>query len=447
MSVTSSSSRRPFGKPARSPARTPSRLPLARRRRRCDAGVQADQVGLGRAGEVEVDRPADGTQVDAREQDRGEIVAARRGRVVEHGVEAVLEPGHLGGQVAVEEVRVVGGVGPVPAVLLAERDHDLVDERVREPRDLHEVAGRPRRAVSVEHLHALPAGGRVDADHGVRVVRPGRQRAILRQLRDRHLERDRVRVVAADAIDALLRWQRERVRRVERPQAGEVEDRAEVDEERVVDLAGIDLPAARQAPDGGAHQRAVVRSRAGADADRRRRQVLRQHRHPRLTADDAAATPGLDARDAVELRPVPVGVRERVDRAGVVEERVRVPRLGAEAELVADVLVAVAGVVDLDLVEDVVAEAVEVRTAGGLLERDVVRENRDRIRPVRAHERVDVGVVGDRILGDQRRLSVARSGAGIGAGTDERRCHAASAATETAPAARIFDFIFPTPLS
>ena len=175
----------------------------SRRRRRRDAGVQADQVGLGRAGEVEVDRPADGTQVDAREQDRGEVVAARRGRVVEHGVEAVLEPGHLGSQVVVEEVRVVGRVGRVPAVLLAERDHDLVDERVREPRDLHEVAGRPRRLrVLAEHLDALPAGGRVDPDHGVRVVRPGRQRPVLRQLRDRHLERDRVRVEAADAVDA-----------------------------------------------------------------------------------------------------------------------------------------------------------------------------------------------------------------------------------------------------
>ena len=217
------------------------------------------------------------------------------------------------------------------------------------------------------------------------------------------------------------RRQRDRVGRVERPQAGEVEDRAEVDVERVVDLAGVDLAAARERPDRRAHQGAVVRRRARADRDGRGRDVLGERR-PRAAADDAAAAL-VDAGDAVELRPVPVRVRERVDRARVVEERVRVPGLGAEAELVADVLVAVAGVVDLQLVEDVVAEAVEVRAARRLLERDVVREDRDRVRLVRAHERVDVGVVGDRILRDQRRLSVAGSRAVAGAGPDERRCH------------------------
>ena len=82
--------------------------------------------------------------------------------------------------------------------------------------------------------------------------------------------------------------------------------------------------------------------------------------------------------------PVPVRIRQRVDRAGVVEERVRVPRLRREAELVDDVLFAVGRVVDVDRVTDVLAERVEVRAAGRLFERDVVGDDRDRVRLVRA---------------------------------------------------------------
>ena len=80
--------------------------------------------------------------------------------------------------------------------------------------------------------------------------------------------------------------------------------------------------------------------------------------------------------------------------------------LGAEAELVGDVRLAVAGVVDVDLVQDVVAELVEVRAAGRLLQRDVVGDQRDRARVIRADERVHVGTVGDRVLGDLRRLAM-----------------------------------------
>jgi hypothetical protein len=45
-----------------------------------------------------------------------------------------------------------------------------------------------------------------------------------------------------------------------------------------------------------------------------------------------------------------------------------------------------------------------------VLERDVVRDDRDRVRLVRAHERVDIGVVRRGVVRDQRRLTVARRG-------------------------------------
>ena len=113
-------------------------------------------------------------------------------------------------------------------------------------------------------------------------------------------------------------------------------------------------------------------------------------------------------RDAVRLWPVPVRVVQRVDRADVVEERVRVLGRGVEAELVGQILFAIAVVVDLDLVEDAVVEAVEVRPAGRSLERDVVRDHGDRARVLGTDERVQVGVVRARVLADQRGLGVAR---------------------------------------
>jgi hypothetical protein len=116
----------------------------------------------------------------------------------------------------------------------------------------------------------------------------------------------------------------------------------------------------------------------------------------------AARDPG----DRVELLAVPVRAADRVDRPGVVEERVRVADLRLERELVGDVGVAVAVVVDVDLVEHVVAELEEVRAPERRLERQVVGDHRDGRRVVRADERVRVGVVGDRVLADRRRLAV-----------------------------------------
>ena len=121
----------------------------------------------------------------------------------------------------------------------------------------------------------------------------------------------------------------------------------------------------------------------------------------------------------VGLRPVPVRAVERRDRPGVVEERVRVPRLRLEAELVADVGMPVPVLVDPDLVENAVVEAVEVRPAGRRFERDVVRDDRDRVRVVWADERVQVGVVRPRVLADQRRLRMAR-GFGVAPGPGKR---------------------------
>ncbi len=79
---------------------------------------------------------------------------------------------------------------------------------------------------------------------------------------------------------------------------------------------------------------------------------------------------------------------------------------GVEAELVGDIGIGVVVVVDMDLVEDVVAELVEVRPTGRLLEGHVVGDYRDRAGVIGADEGVKVGAIGDGVLGDLRRFAM-----------------------------------------
>src|SRR5207247_3978781 len=100
------------------------------------------------------------------------------------------------------------------------------------------------------------------------VVGAARRAVVARQLLDRHLDDDRVGVEAADAIDAGAWVERDQVEVVERTEAGQVEDRAEVDEEGVVALAGEDPDAPGQIADGCRGERLVLRRRAGPDVNR-----------------------------------------------------------------------------------------------------------------------------------------------------------------------------------
>ena len=98
-------------------------------------------------------------------------------------------------------------------------------------------------------------------------------------------------------------------------------------------------------------------------------------------------------------RSAPVVVRVGVRGADVL----------GEEEAVGDVLDAVAVVVDVDLVTDLLAEVPEVRPAGGLLHGDPVGDDDHVVRVVGVAERVQVRVVRDGVVGNLRRLSMARS--------------------------------------
>ena len=190
----------------------------------------------------------------------------------------------------------------------------------------------------------------------------------------------------------------------------EVERAAKVDEERVIARTDEDLAAAGQREHGLRGHRCVAgaRERLRADVVRRHLEVVRDDR----AGADCSAFAG-HLRDRVEVADVEIRVGQRSHRARVVEERVFVEgvrrvQVAAEAELVGDVFNRIAVVVDVDFVEHVIAELVVVRAGAGQLPGDVVGDERHRVWRVRAGERVEVGRVRGRIIGDVRRLAVGR---------------------------------------
>ena len=110
-------------------------------------------------------------------------------------------------------------------VLQAGRDDDLVDQRVAEAGHL-----RPAAVHDTVDRDVLAVGRRPDADH----VRVGVH------LRDRDLQGDRVDVVAGQEVLATAQV----ARRPGLADGDQVEDGADVGEERIVTLAGEDRDAA-----------------------------------------------------------------------------------------------------------------------------------------------------------------------------------------------------------
>ena len=218
---------------------------------RRDRRVQPKLVGRARPREVE--------GRNARQQHRDEVVAPARRRRRQRGVQNVDQRCQLRVEVVPDELRVVLRILPVPVVLLAERDQGLVDQRVPQPRDLHERAYVALPAVRPQDPELRPVGTRVDADRGRAVD----------HMRDRNLQDDRVDVVTRRVVNARSVRQRNHVQRVERPEPAEVEDRAEVDEERVVTLAGEDLDPTGKRVHGSRREAVVVRRRPRADVVRR----------------------------------------------------------------------------------------------------------------------------------------------------------------------------------
>jgi hypothetical protein len=185
-----------------------------------------------------------------------------------------------------------------------------------------------------------------------------------------------------------------------------VERCAEVDEERVVDLAGEDLASARQGLHRLRRHGIVVGDRLGPDVVGRHRDVAQQRAGRAQPAVLVA-----QAGHRVRLLDVQVRVVDRPDRRRGVEVGVLVAHPRAEHEAVADVVAAVARVVDVQVVGRAVVEPVEVRASGGILEGNPVGDQRERPWCVGCREGVDVGVVRGGVERRQRRFAVARADA------------------------------------
>ena len=187
----------------------------------------------------------------------------------------------------------------------------------------------------------------------------------------------------------------------------QIERRAKVDEERIVALTREHLTPTGDRVDRRCDETRVVGRRLGADVVGWRQQVATE----RLDRLDLAVGPERDLADVICLNDVQVLVRAgggvEGDGAAVVQEGVRVLDRRVELESIGDVFGAVTGVVDLDLVPDVVRETEEVRATGRLLKRDEVRDEGRGVGLVWADECVDVRVVRRRVLADTWRFAVA----------------------------------------
>ncbi len=192
----------------------------------------------------------------------------------------------------------------------------------------------------------------------------------------------------------------------------QVEDHAQVDVEALGARAGEDAGAVVDVVDGRADVRALavaVGIRLGPDVVRRLEQVGADHRAVGLARRRPDAL-----LDGVGVVDVLVRIARRGERAGVLQERVPVADVARELDAVDPVLERVAVRVDVELVADVGLEVREVGSAGGLLERDPVRDHHEARGRDRIAEEVDVGVVGDGVGRDSRRFPMARGESGRG---------------------------------
>ncbi len=220
----------------------------------------------------------------------------------------------------------------------------------------------------------MPAGRCPHADDRITARRIARRLAVARDVRQRNLQRDRVDAEAIGRIDAGRRGDhRRQVEVLERPQVAQVEDRADVDIEAIQSLSGEHRPPAAQGSDRLLGERGIVGRGRRPDVAGRAGQVAPEHTR--------AARVGTGHR--VELLAVPVRAPDRRDRPDVVQERVGVGDLHLKCEVIGDIGATVTVVVDLDRVEHVGRELKEVRSAERRLKRQIVGDERHRVRFVR----------------------------------------------------------------
>ena len=194
---------------------------LVRARRRRDGHVQAQQVGVPvlqvRAQVLEA---RDDPRRQSGHQDRHQVCPARAGGVQRREVR---EHAGVEDRQQVRELGMLDVGQEVPVVL---RDRSRFHSSLRLIGTMTSLnSGLPRRETWTQgpepllscpcgpsldpHLAAARAG--VDAEHGLRAERVRRDRSVAGQLRDRHLDHDRVHVERGERVGTVRRRHRDQV--------------------------------------------------------------------------------------------------------------------------------------------------------------------------------------------------------------------------------------------
>jgi hypothetical protein len=77
-----------------------------------------------------------------------------------------------------------------------------------------------------------------------------------------------------------------------------------------------------------------------------------------------------------------------------------------ESELIGDICSSIPIIVDVDLVQDIIAEFIEIWSTCRAFQGYLVSDQGDRVGLVRADKRVDVGIVGHWIFGNLGRFAM-----------------------------------------
>src|SRR5215469_2677328 len=176
---------------------------------------------------------------------------------------------------------------------------------------------------------------------------------------------------------------------LERSQGCQVEDRAQVNVEPLGSLPGEYLDATGKTMNSLLRQILVVGCGAYTNVAGWRGQA---------TPQDSRVAARINQGYRIELFPIPIRTTNRRDRAGVVEEGIGIADLCLEAELVRDIGKRIPIIVDFDLIQDIVAELKEVGATRWLLQRNIVADQGDCVRLVRANECVNISAIGHRVL-------------------------------------------------
>ena len=289
------------------------------------------------------------------------------------------------------------GAASVPLVFQTNGLHYFVGQGHTDTRHLYVVARVSLGTIGIQRTNATAASRSPYANNVVGVQNIGRGiQTILLKRRNRNLHYNGVAVLTGQTVAGCTRS----------TNTAQIENTTQVSEERVIGRTAEHLGIAarhRHRLNGIRHQRIVRRIQAGCTCNRAWPNIGWGHR---AIVDEH----GERATRPANLKVV--GRFEVLLTQADIEEGKLVFVLTFERETVRDVIRRGTSfgriVFHVDFIPDILTKRIVVRSALGQLEWNVVGNNRNRVRVVRAAESIQVGVIGQRVVGDEWGFTVAR---------------------------------------